>query len=389
MRLLFLAPSPPHPTMGGGALRMFHLVRFLAQRFEVDLVAPALEGAEEAARLARRYCHEVILVPPSSAGVRRRRLRVGPYEKDPALAETIQERLASHVYAAVHVEKPAMLPYVSRTVGLPIVLDTFAYGLTGAIRAVRHERGVLTRARNLLRLARFAAFDAWCWPGTHCILVVSEPDRQRCVRARPHRKVLLVPNGVDCAAYRPGPVRDEGAPRLLFTGDMAFDPNVRAAHLLATRVFPPIRGEFPDAELRIVGRNPAPVVRALHGSGVIVTGEVPDVLPHLQAATVYVAPMTTGAGTRTKLLEALAVGLPVVTTRVGLEGIEAADGREVVLADDPAATIRAVRRLLTDPAARRRLGGAARRLAEERYDWPRCLAPLEELYAGLLPPRPS
>jgi glycosyltransferase involved in cell wall biosynthesis len=389
MRLLVLAPSPPHPTMGGGALRMYHLVRFLAQRLEVDLVAPALEGTEETARLMRRYCREVVLVPPSPRGAWRRHLRLGPYERDPALARTIQERLANHAYAAVHVEKPAMLPYVSGTVDIPIVLDTFAYGLTGAVRALRHERGVLTRARNLVRLARFAAFDAWCWPETYCILVVSEPDRQRCERARPQRKVLLVPNGVDCAAYRPGPVRSEAAPLLVFTGDMAFDPNVQAAHLLATRVFPPIRREFPDAELRIVGRNPVPAVRALHGSGVVVTGEVPDVVPHLQAATVYVAPLTTGAGTRTKLLEALAVGLPVVTTRVGLEGIEAADGREVVLADDPAATVRAVCGLLTDPAVRRRLGGAARRLAEKTYDWSRCLTPLEELYAGLLPSRSS
>jgi glycosyltransferase involved in cell wall biosynthesis len=107
-------------------------------------------------------------------------------------------------------------------------------------------------------------------------------------------------------------------------------------------------------------------------------------LPHLQTATVYVAAIATGAGTRTKLLEAMAAGLPIVTTGVGIEGIDAADGEEVILADDPEALTAAILRLLADPAARRGLGAAARRLAENRYDWTHCLAPLEALYTGLL-----
>jgi glycosyltransferase involved in cell wall biosynthesis len=387
MRLLFLAPSPPHPSMGGGASRMFHLVQFLAQRFEVDLVALALEGTEEAARLAQRHCHEVVLIPPSPGGVWRRRLRLGPYERDPALAKTIQERLASHAYAAVHVEKPAMLPYVSNTVGIPIVLDTFAYGLAGAVRALRHERGVFTRARNLLRLARFAAFDAWCWPETHCILVVSELDRQRCLRERPHRRVLLVPNGVDCTAIPPKAWGTSGPPVLLFTGDLSFDPNVQAAAALATEVFPAVRRSCPEVELRLVGRTPVPRVLALRSPGITVLADVPTMLPHLHAATIYVAPLVTGAGTRTKLLEAMAAGLPIVTSSVGLEGIEATPGREVMIADDPAATASTVVQLLQDPGRRQRLGQAARRLAESRYDWATCLAPVETLYVELFPRR--
>jgi glycosyltransferase involved in cell wall biosynthesis len=315
--------------------------------------------------------------------------RLGPYEREPALAAVVSRRLRSGAYGALHVEKPAMLSYVPAGTRTPIILDTFAYGLTGALRALRHEAGLLTRARNLVRLIRFAAFDTFCWPATHCILVVSEMDRQRCLRERPRQRVLVVPNGVDCEAIRPGPFSDAGPPILVFTGDMSFDPNVHAAQVLASRVFPQVHKVHPDAELHLVGRNPDPRVLALRGPGVVVTGEVPDMVPHLRAASVYVAPIATGAGTRTKLLEAMAAGLPIVTSRVGLEGIEATDGIHVMVADDPGATAAAVFRLLADPGKRRDLGCAARRLVEDRYDWARCLAPLEALYAELLPPRAS
>lgn len=387
MSLLFLAPNPPSPRTGGGSLRMLHMARFLGERFDLDLVAPALEGADETERLLRPCCREIEFVSPSPGRARRRLLRLGPYEKDPALAAAIRRRLTSRAYAAVQVEKPAMLPYVPAGTAVPIVLDTWAFGLAGAWRALRHEPGIPTRLRNLVRLVRFSAFDAFGWPATACILVVSEMDRQRCLRARPDRRVLVVPNGVDCTAFRPGPLSDGAPPILLFTGDMGFAPNVAAAVLLVSRMFPEIRRRHPEAELRLVGRNPDRRLLDLRGPGVVVTGQVPEMLSHLHAATVYVAPHETGAGTRTKLLEAMAAGLPIVTTRIGIEGIEATPEREVVIADDPTEAAGAVLRLLADPAARRRLGTAARRLVEERYDWPRCLAPLEALYAGLLPVR--
>ena len=389
MRLLFLAPNVPSPMTGGGSLRMYQMLRFLGRRFEVDLVAPAPADVEGDARDLRASCRDVELVPPSRGRLWRRLLRLGPYERDPALAAAVRRRLASGTYGAVQIEKPAMLPYVPRDVRLPAVLDLWAYGSTGALRALRHERSLAGRARTLLQLARSSAFDALCWPQLAHILVVSEIDRERCLRARPGSSVVVVPNGVDCERILPGRPGDSGPPVLVFSGDMGFAPNVHAAVLLATQIFPDVRRAYPDAVLRLVGRNPDRQVLALRSEAVAVTGEVSDMLPHLQAATVYAAPHFTGAGTRTKLLEAMAAGLPTVTTSVGIEGIEAVDGREVVVADDASAIIAAIRRLLSRPDERRRLGAAARRLAEARYDWSRCLAPLEAVYTGLLAVRAS
>lgn len=364
---------------------MFHIVRFLGERFDLDLVTPALEGREEAERLLGKFCCDMEFVTPGPGNLRRRIFRLGPYEKDPALAEAVNRRLETGTYAAVQVEKPAMLPYLPAGLQMPIILDTWAYGLSGAIRAVRSESGVFTKTRSLLQLVRYGMFDAFCWPKTHRILVVSEVDKSRCLRERPGRNVLVVPNGVDCNIVQPGPHRIEGPPCILFTGDMGFAPNVDAAILLATRLFPEVRRRHPDAELRLVGRNPDGRVRGLSGPGITVTGEVPDMVPHLHAATVYVAPHFTGAGTRTKLLEAMAAGLPIVTTSIGIEGIDAKHKQDVLLADDQSSLVEAILRVLGDPAKQGRLGANARRLVEERYDWSRCLTPLEALYAGLLP----
>src|SRR3989338_7478992 len=120
---------------------MFHMVRFLGERFDLDLVAPAYAGAEEATRLLRERCRDIEFVPTAPGGRRRRVLRLGPCEVDPALAAVIRERIRQRRYGAVHVEKPAMLPYLPKGTAVPVVLDTFAFGQVGAWRALRNERG--------------------------------------------------------------------------------------------------------------------------------------------------------------------------------------------------------------------------------------------------------
>ena len=380
MRLLFLAPAPPSDRHGGGALRMLHLVRFLGQRFEVDLIAPALDGQQEAERLLGNTCAEMEFVPLQASSWVSRVAHGSPYHADPALAEAVHRRIGTRQYHAIQVEKPAMLPYVPKDCRLPLVLDVWAYGLSGPWRAVKHEQGGLARAQNLIRLVRFGLFDTFCWPSLHSLLVVSQEDRVRCERARPRQHTVVVPNGVNCSTVTAKSAYEAMKPVLLFTGDMSFQPNIDAALFLTDEVFPEIRREYPEAELRIAGRNPDPRIQALVQRGVVVTGAVPNMLPHLHEATVYIAPHFTGAGTRTKLLEAMAAGLPIVTTTVGIEGVHAQPGRDVLIADTTKDMVESLLTLLASVDARRRFGLAARRLAEAHYDWNHCLWPLERVY---------
>ncbi|MCS6297352.1 MAG: glycosyltransferase [Nitrospira sp.] len=385
-RLLFLAPAPPSDHQGGGALRMLHLLRFLGSRFQVDLIAPAVDGWQDAQRLLQGVCPETTFVPPQGPGLLDRIGRVSPYGKDRALASVVRERLASGVYGAVHVEKLGMIPSLPAQTAIPVVLDIWSYGQPSPLRILTGG-GAAGRPKQLVRRLKVGWYDRWCWPLTYCVTVVSEEDRIRCEGAHPGQRVLVVPSGVDCQAIRPKPDHAMTSPVLLFTGDMGAESNVEAATVLATEVFPAIRREYPKAELRLVGRNPDPRVARLAGQGIIVTGAVPDMHVHLRAATIYVAPHFTGSGTRTKLLEAMAAGLPIITTSLGMEGMKVQPGRDLLVADQPTDMIESIQTLLASQPDRERFAQAARHMAEVWYDWSRCLWPLEPLYHNLLAPK--
>lgn len=386
-RLLFLASGPPTDRQGGGALRMLHLLRFLGSRFQVDVIAPALDGMEDAKRLLQDVCAEIIFVPPQGPGLIDRIGHVSPYGKDRALAAVVRERVASGAYGAIHVEKLTMIPYVPPHVAVPVVLDIWSYGQASPLRRLRNGSGTTGRSKQLVRRIKLGLFDRWCWPMTHCVTVTSEEDRVRCERAHPGQRVLVVPNGVDCQAILPKPDHAVTSPVLLFTSDLGAEPNIEGATFLATEVFPSIRREFPGAELRLVGRNPDPRVSRLAGQGIVVTGAVPDMQNHLRAATIYVAPHFSGSGTRTKLLEAMAAGLPIITTSLGIEGMKVQPGRDLLVADQPSDMIESIQTLLASQPDRERFAHAARHMAEIWYDWSRCLWPLDPLYQTLLVPR--
>ena len=184
------------------------------------------------------------------------------------------------------------------------------------------------------------------------------------------RRVAVVPNGVDCDKYQAAPTgRGNKVPTILYVGSMSWTPNAAAAKFLATDVLPDVRHHFPNARLQIVGKDPTPEIVALRTHpGVEVTGGVPDVVPYLLGADVLAVPLDAGGGTRLKILEAFAAGLPVVSTPVGSEGLEVIP--DLHLRVTPKAQFaETIAALLRDPAAGARMASHARGLARDVYDW--------------------
>ena len=225
-RLLFLAPAPPFDRQGGGALRMLHLLRFLGSRFHVDLIAPAREGMEDAQRLLKDVCAEMVFVPPQRPRLLDHIGHVGPYAKDRALAALVRERLASGGLGRYRWKSPPCFPMSRLNITVPLVLDVWSYGLPSPLRVLRAVNGGAGRSRQLIRLIKLGLFNRYCWPATQCVVVASDDDRIRCERGHSGRGMVVVPNGVDCRTILPKPDHTASSPVLLFAGDMGLGSNI-------------------------------------------------------------------------------------------------------------------------------------------------------------------
>jgi polysaccharide biosynthesis protein PslH len=195
----------------------------------------------------------------------------------------------------------------------------------------------------------------------------------------------VVPNGVDVGWFAPR--ADDGLALrrgLLFAGTMDYGPNVDGAVFFCREVWPKIREADPDVTLTIAGARPAPEVLALGTlPGVTVKGFVEDMRPCLWQAAVSVVPLRGGGGTRLKILEAMAAGAPVVSTSIGAEGLEVADGENIVLADRPDHFAEEVVALLRDAERGKKLCTAARQMVESCYDWAAIAPRLDAAYTSL------
>jgi glycosyltransferase involved in cell wall biosynthesis len=267
-----------------------------------------------------------------------------------------------------------------------IVDRSAIYNLKSAIR------GLAGGGYSLVQWLKLAGYERAIMAGADGVTAVSEEDRRILLRLQPVARIGVVPNGVDTAHFSRATLAGERAGplslarnTLVFSGTLDFRPNVDAVLWFAGEVLPRIRAQRPDARLLVVGKRPAPALRELAEQGALtLTGEVPDARPYIAGAAVYVVPMRIGGGVRLKLLEALSLETPVVSTSMGAEGVAGLHGDEhCLLADDPVGFAAAALRLLDEPALGCRLGAAGRVLTRERYDWAAIVPRLEALYTEL------
>lgn len=390
---LVLAPEPPYPMAGGGAIRTASITEFLTSRFRLHLVTfrvgadfPGSFPGDAAERL------DWIDLPAHRKDLATRVLRnasrlvrgVPPLTDrfcGPRSREQVARAIAGRRYEVAVIEHFWCAPYedLLRRQAAHVVIDM--HNIESALHAGCASTEPPPASWAHRAFARLAARAERRSLGKFdLVLTASEADRTRILDLAPEARVAIYPNAIPLRF--PAPVPEENC--IAFSGNLEYHPNVAAVRYFAQSVWPQLRERHPDLRWRLIGKNREAVERWIFGDPRIeATGPVEDALAELARARVVVVPLLAASGTRVKILEAWAAGRAVVSTSVGAEGLPAADGQNLLLADTPAEMLDRIEALLADAGLRRRLGQAGRRTVEEQLCWPTAWRRLEAALSEL------
>ncbi|WP_118975428.1 glycosyltransferase [Taibaiella koreensis] len=394
MKLLFTANRFPYPPYRGDKLKIYHLAKRLAARHELHLVT-FLQDEKDLQYLPelQQIFTEIHLVPLSRfqsyansllAFFRQEPFQVR-YFHSPAMTAKIAELRQRHHYDAVHVQHLRMAQYWADYKDIPRILDLpDAYSLYWK-RRIDSAKGLL-KVFNRIEQRRVSAYEQ-VLKAYELSLVCSGEDLRYLRDDQGIDNIRLLPNGVDLGTFSAGG-HDYGPDKtILFTGNMDYAPNVDAVVYFVQEIFPLIKARVPGIRFMIAGQRPVKKVLALASDDVTVTGFVQDLAACYARAAIVVAPLRFGAGTQNKVLEAMAMGVPVVSRNIGFSGLNIASGEGVVLATDTEAFAAACIALLQSPEHRREVGEAGREVIRRQFDWDVVAASLEQYFYEIVKTR--
>ena len=398
--LLYLVHRMPYPPNKGDKVRSYHLLKHLVSKHRVFLGTfiddPADGPYIDTLRALCAGLH-VARLDPRSAKLRSLRglLNGEPltlrYYRDAGLADWVDHTVREHNIGTAVVFSSSMAQYVEHRPNLRMLVDFVDVDSAKWSDYAQAHRGPLSwiyrrEGKQLLSYERQVAARA----DASFFVTESETRLFRSLAPECTGNVEAMCNGVDADFFAPNPQRsspyaaDEIA--LVFTGAMDYWPNIDAVTWFVQDALPALRLAWPALRFHIVGRNPTPAVLALRGDGVQVTGTVEDVRPYLQHASVVVAPLRLARGIQNKVLEAMAMGRPVVASASCAAPIAALIGTELLAANEAADFVSAVSALLAAPSCARDIGEAARKCVLKRYSWQSHLAGIElHIFAGAAP----
>ncbi len=392
LKILFLSPTVPFPLTDGGRIRVYNLLKQIAQKSDVTLLALETQptDAEGVAEL-RELGIQVHLVPNAptlpavsfgtlaKAFLKRQPITVARYDV-PAYRRKLKALLANETFDLVHYEMFHVAQFHTET-HLPGVLSQ--QNVDSAIwhRLCSETANPFYKFVYWTQQLAFQRYERLLSPKFSVVTCTSDIDAAVFAQHCPEDTIKIIPNGVDITHYQPD-FTAEASAHLIYIGSMDWYPNEDAVAFFSTEVLPRIQEKVPDVAFSIVGGNPSGRVQKLaERDGVVVTGRVPEIKPYFAEATVFVVPLRIGSGTRLKILEALAMGKAIVSTTVGAEGLDLKDREEIFIADAPTDFADAVTRLLTDSELRRRIGENGRARVERDYDWRSIGEKLHAIYA--------
>lgn len=409
MTILILTPQLPYPPQQGASLRNYAILQGLARHHTITLltfVEPNQRTDAEWLQPLQKICVGGIHFVPMPARTSAQRLRhlLTSFQPDmadrlqtPVFAGTLRHLLSTQSFKIVQIEGLELAAY------LPIIRQIspqsqIVFDNHNAETALQHRAMItdLTQPRrwiaagySYMQMKRLHRFEQWACRQADAITCVSTSDQKALEQLAPDKPIAVIPNSLDLNQYTtplptntPLPTYD-----LLFSGKMDYRPNVDAMLWFSREIWPKIRQALPQTTLAIVGQKPHPSLHPLHHKpDITITGWVESVKPYFAGTTLFIMPLRLGSGTRLKLIEAMAMGKPIVSTPIGAEGFPVIHQEHLLLAETPNEFATAVLTLLTQPQRRQKLSQAARQFAKQ-YDWQTVIPQFEAVYDQLLTQR--
>ena len=383
MRIFVLLPRIPYPLEKGDKLRAYHQIKQLSKDNEIVLCALNDNGKvdeQQAFQALQPYCHSINFIrlskPRILLGLLRAFFKGLPmqcgYFYNRKAAKKVDALIAKHQPDILFVQLLRVAEYI-RHQDLPKAIDyqdVFSYGM----KRRRDIANALVKPVYNMEYQRLCRYEAAIFDDFNIKTIISEPDRDLI----PHPKkneILIIPNGVDHDYFKPQ--RREKRFDIVFTGNMSYAPNVNAVEYLANEILPIVWKTLPNATMYIAGANPDPKVKKAANDRIIVSGWLDDIRDAYAQSRVFIAPMRIGTGLQNKLLEAMSMGLPAITTPLANGSLGAQAGKEILVGSNAEALAQHLITLLTDEEKATQIAQSGYDFTNRVYDWGKSTAILE------------
>ncbi len=405
MRVLFISENFPYPLDSGGRIRTFHILKGLSQEHDITLLT-TIDNSSQYSYIQelKQICHDVRVVesPNDSRLVFLFKILKSlfssvpfPVAKHylPALANEISSLFTSNCFDVVHfdhLDASVYLPYIPSSA--ITVLDEHNIVSNQIQTSLATEANLLKKFYMQLQLRKSIRYEATtCTKITRCF-VCSDADKESLLRIAREAKVITIPNGVDLEYFCDNTLFNQTsisreANSVIFVGMLNYGPGEVAVRYFCESIFPILQQSIPDIRFYGVGHKPPQHLQELvkGNKNIILTGGVPDIRPYIARCKVFVVPLKSGSGTRLKILSAMAMGIPVVSTSIGAEGLDVTSGKDIMLVDTPEAFSSAVLQLLCSEELADEIRTNAIKLVRKKYAWKCIWTDLLEAYRSLSP----
>jgi glycosyltransferase involved in cell wall biosynthesis len=395
MKILVLVPFLPNTAMSGGQTRWYNIIKYLSKNHEITLYSLVKDDSEKKfIPQLEKYCKKVRVYKRSKSPWTIRNLFLTAFTFYPLLVvrnwslkekKDLKKELEEGNYDLIHAETFYVMPHIPKvTVPSILVEQTIEYLVYK--HHVDHKVFFLLKPLFLVDVLKLRFWETYFWKKTNRLVAVSKTDRDKMQKLIPKVKVDVIPNGVDFNHFSKKNMDKHDPPRILFVGNFKWLQNVEAVNILVNEIWPEIKKYTPKVELWIVGKSIPQNVVAASGKDnrIVITEGIVDIRDAYKAATLMLVPIYGPGGTRLKVLEAMASALPVVSTRIGVEGLEITPGKHALVADKNKDLVSEAIRILKNKNLAERIGREGQKFVKENYDWESIVKLHDNIYKSVM-----